>query len=243
MIKIKANKPFKFKQFTIIQDKCTMKVGTDGVLLGAWSDVAGASTILDIGTGSGIIAIMAAQRNMKAVIDAVEIDPLTYQQAKENMQMSPWTDRLSAYESRIQDYARTCTKSYDVIISNPPFFTGGTFSTDQNRNDVRHTIKMPTGELLIAVRNLLSKDGKFCVILPYIEGLRFKERAQQYNLYCSKMVEVHPKKDKPIERLLLQFERDEKDMKKDILVIQKELRNDYTEAYINLTSNFYLNMP
>lgn len=219
-----------------------MKVGTDGVLLGAWADVSGVKTALDIGTGSGVIAIMLGQRAPEASIHAVEIDPDACAQAQENMQLTPWATRLTAFPIPIQEFAQTHNHRYDLIVSNPPFFTGGTFSNNQDRNSVRHTIKLPHGDLLAAVRSMLTEQGKFCVILPFIEGLRFQELAASYNLYCTKMTEVHPKADKPVERLLLQFERQENPLKKDHLVIQNEGINAWTEAYIALTGEFYLYM-
>ncbi len=235
-------KPFYFKQFAIFQDRCSMKIGTDGVLLGAWADVSNAKTALDIGTGSGVIAIMIAQRTSSATIHAVEIDTEACTQAQENMLNAPWAARLTAFNTSIQDFASTHHHAYDLIISNPPFFTGGTFSNNQNRNSVRHTIKLPHGDLLSAVRTLLSEEGKFCVILPFIEGLRFQELAQSYNLYCTKITEVRPKADKPIERLLLQFERQEHPILKNELIIQYDGINEWTEAYVALTGDFYLYM-
>jgi tRNA1Val (adenine37-N6)-methyltransferase len=234
--------PFQFKQFTIEQDKCLMKVGTDGVLLGAWADVSMATSILDIGTGTGLIAIMLAQRNATAQIHGVEIDEATCEQAKQNMKNAIWSTRLAAFPIAIQAFATTTSYTYDHIVSNPPFFTGGTFSDNQDRNSVRHTVKLPHGDLLGTVRKLLQTNGKFSIILPYLEGLRFEELATTYNLHCTRKLEVHPKADKPIERLLLQFERTAKTQIVEKLVIQKEGRNDWTDEYINLTKDFYLNL-
>ena len=236
------NSVFKFKQFSIEQDQCPMKVGTDGVLLGAWADVEGAENILDIGAGTGLIAIMLAQRAEDAQIDAVEIDNHACDQAGINMKASPWSNRLNNIESSIQDFAKLSNKEYDLIVSNPPFFTGGTLSDQNDRNNVRHTVKLPNGDLLSSVRRLLKKEGRFCVILPLIEGLRFKELAQNYNFHCTKITEVKPKHDKSVERLLLQFEQTAKPVVKDELVIQFEKRNDFTAKYIELTKDFYLKM-
>ena len=235
-------KNFKFKQFEIDQSGCSMKVGTDGVLLGAWVDTKGAKDILDIGTGTGMIAIMLAQREKEANVDAVEIDGTACQTAQKNMQNSPFAERLSCVEDSIQDFSKTTRKEYDLIVCNPPFFTGGTLSAQSDRNNVRHTIKLPSGDLLGAVRRLLKKEGKFCVVLPLIEGLRFKEMAHTYNFHCTKVTEVKPKQDKSVERLLLQFEKNKKEEVTDELVIQFEKRNHYTEGYIALTKDFYLKM-
>lgn len=237
-----SNTEFKFKQFSIEQDQCPMKVGTDGVLLGAWVDVSNAEQILDIGAGTGLIAIMLAQRTSTAQIDAVEIDGHACSQANSNMKASPWSDRLNSVESSIQDFAKLSQKEYDLIVSNPPFFTGGTLSDQNDRNNVRHTVKLPNGELLSSVRRLLKKGGRFCVILPLIEGLRFKELAQNYSFHCTKATKVKPKHDKSVERLLLQFEQSPQPLIEDELVIQYEKRNDFTEEYIALTKDFYLKM-
>ena len=236
----KPDKPFQFKQFSILQDQCTMKVGTDGILLGAWADVSGAKTALDIGTGTGLIAIMLAQRTESMIIHAVEIDRSAFLQAQENMKNTPWDARLSAFHVPIQEYANEAKIRYDLIVSNPPFFSGGTFSQHQEKNNVRHTVKLAHGDLLAAVRNLLSEQGRFCLILPYIEGLRFQELAMTYKLFCTKAVEVYPKINKPVERLLLTFERFEKRKQETSLTIQHDKRNDWTEDFHSLTGDFYL---
>ncbi|MEO1257260.1 MAG: methyltransferase [Bacteroidota bacterium] len=218
-----------------------MKVGTDGILLGAWADVANAGAILDVGTGTGLIALMLAQRTEHAAIHAVEIDEDACAQATSNMENAPWSDRLKAIRSSIQDFAKLSRQSYDLIVSNPPFFTGGTFSSSQDKTSVRHTVKLPHGDLLSSVRSLLSKEGKFCAVLPRIEGLRFIERAKTYGIYCTKMTQVKPLAEKPIERLLLQFERKEKEMSKDELIIQKGAgANNWSEEFVKLTGAFYL---
>jgi tRNA1Val (adenine37-N6)-methyltransferase len=238
-----VTKPFIFKQFTIEQDRCAMQVGTDGVLLGAWADTENALKMLDIGTGTGIIAIMLAQKavNRKGVeVHAVEIDEMAFFQAHKNMANAPFAKRLTAFHDSIQDYAKKADDQYDLIVSNPPFFTGGTFSTNQDKNNVRHTVKLPHGDLLHATRQLLSKTGKFCVILPLIEGMRFVEYSHTYGFHLTKKTEVHTLAIKPVGRLLLQFELEPKPLMVDKLIIQKsDERNDYTEDYKDLTKAFY----
>ncbi len=217
-----------------------MKVGTDGILLGAWADVEGASTMLDIGAGTGLIAIMLAQRAQDAQIHAVEIDEAACAQAAVNMAQSPWADRLQAIRASIQEYAKMTRRQYDLIVSNPPFFSGGTFTQSQDKTSVRHTIKLPHGDLLTSVRSLLAAKGKFCAVLPNMEGLRFQEMASTYGLFCTKMTAVKPLHDRPVERLLLQFEREEKGMEKSELVIQFEGANNWTDEFRALTGMFYL---
>jgi tRNA1Val (adenine37-N6)-methyltransferase len=229
---------FHFKQFSINQESCSMKVGTDGVLLGAWVDVRIAKSILDIGTGSGLIAMMLAQRS-NALIEAVEIDEAAWKQAAQNFELTKWGDRMSAFHSSVQDFSRSSQNKYDLIVSNPPFFSGGAFSSNQDRASVRHTIKLPNGDLLSAARNLLAKEGRFCVILPVMEGLRFKEMAINYGLYCSKITEVKPFPEKAANRVLIQFEKTQKGIFEDSFVVW-EKEQQYSTDFVDLTSAFYL---
>lgn len=237
----KQSKPFVFKQFKIEQDRCAMKVGTDGVLLGAWADVSEARTLLDIGTGTGVIAVMLAQRSEReALIHAVEIDEQAFAQAQENFTESPFAHRLTVFQDSIQHFAENTPQKYDLIVSNPPFFTGGTFSSNQDKTNVRHTVKLPHGDLLHATQKLLNKNGKFCVILPLIEGLRFVEVARSFGFFCTQKLEVRSRKDKQIERLLLQFELNEKPLTVAELVILENFDDRiYSEAYKELTKAFY----
>ncbi len=238
----KTYEPFQFKKFAIEQNDCAMKVGTDGVLLGAWCDVTAATKALDIGTGSGVIAVMLGQR-CDAEIHAVEIEEAAYLQAKSNFEKADWSNRLTAKKAAIQDFAKLSRDEYDLIISNPPFFSGGTFSHNQDRNNVRHTVKLGHGDLLVAARKLLAKDGKFCVVLPLIEGLRFQEVAKTYALYCTKITEVKSRPGGSVERLLMQFEKTAtENIVKDDLAIYKAKGKAHSTEYIALTKDFYLKM-
>ncbi len=230
-------KPFHFKQFVIEQKAGVMKVGTDGILLGAWVNVKHAKHILDIGTGSGMVALMCAQKNQEARIDAVDIEEAAYNLATQNTASSSWQDRMEVFHGSVQEFSTVRDIQYDLIVTNPPFFTGGTFSKDTDRNQMRHTIKLPNGELLQAVRRLMTRNGRFCVILPYLEGLRFKEQAEQYGFHCTRKTEVFPTPAKGIERLLLQFEFAEKPLEADQLIVEEN--KTYTEAFVNLTKAFY----
>ena len=242
--KIADNKAFTFKQFKIHQDRCAMKVGTDGVLLGAWADIESAQNILDIGTGTGVIAVMLAQRsqNTEGVkIHGVEIDAVAADQAQENFKAAPFAERLAAFPLSIQDFAKKSPVKYDLIVSNPPFFTGGTLNSSGDKTNVRHTVKLPHGDLLNATRELLAQNGKFCVILPLIEGLRFIEIAATYGLHITERTDVRFKKEKPIERLLLTFEHHPKTIDQKELILQHSTMGDrdFTEAYRELTKDFY----
>lgn len=233
---------FKFKHFDICQDKCAMKVNTDAIILGAWSDLDGKKHVLDIGTGTGIIAIMLAQRNASITALGIEVDEMAFQQATANMVNAPYHDRLRCTHQSIQDYARDSSLKFDLIVSNPPFFSGGTFSLNENKAQVRHTIKLSHSDLLYSVQSLIDVEGHFDLILPYIEGLRFIEMASKYDFYPVKVTQVKPLIDKKIERLLIRLGAKYKgDCTNDELIIYRTLTaNDYTDQMADLTRNFYL---
>ncbi len=233
-------KPFEFRQFSIRHDRCTMKVGTDGVLLGAWAPIEGAARVLDIGTGSGVIAIMLAQRLPSAQVEGVEIDPQSAGQASENMRLSPWSDSLRCHQTSFQDFYRQAGANYDLIVSNPPFFTGGTLSENQDRHAVRHAIKLPHGDLLLGVKKLLAPSGRFALILPLMEGTRFRELAESYGLYCRRCTSVRPRPGKPVARLLMGFSQDRGSCLEDEMTLQEESGDERSEAYRSLTADFYL---
>ena len=219
-----------------------MKVNTDGILLGAWSETLGKSTALDIGTGTGIIAIMLAQKNKNIKVTGIDIDKHSLQQAGLNMDNSPYKDRLVAVHSSVQDFLKDRDQRFELIVSNPPFFTGGTFSSNENKANVRHTFKLPHSDLLRAVQRLLDPLGHFDLILPYLEGLRFIELADQYKLYVNKITEVKSRPDRPIERLLIRLsDYKNDDIIKDQLIIYKgQGPNNYTLDFSTLTRDFYL---
>ncbi len=234
-------KVFKFKNFEIKQDQCTMKVGTDGVILGAIAPIEGVNSILDIGSGSGLICLMLAQRANKATVVGVEVEANAYKQSVENGQNSPWKKRVHFENESIQDYSKFSDQSFDLIVSNPPFFSGGTFSYNQERNNVRHTIKLPNGDLLQSARKLLNKGGKFVVILPVMEGLRFKDMAKTYRLFCTEEIVIKGKESKSDERLVLIFEQEEtNELKNSKLIVYNE-DESYHSDFIALTKDFYLN--
>lgn len=236
-----VEEPFRFKQFDVQQNCCAMKVGTDGVLLGAWTTVVEKKNILDIGAGTGVIAIMLAQRNAQAQVVGVEIDEAACEEAASNMKGSPFSDRLSMVNSPIQDYSWNKDGSFDLIVSNPPFFSGGTLSFAGDRNEVRHTIKLSHGDLIQSVKRLLHPAGTFCVILPHIEGLRFLEFAQRAQLYPQRITEVLPREGKEVNRLLIALGRERVAYQTDQLIIRAEGTEEYTESYKELTKAFYLN--
>ncbi len=232
---------FRFKKFEVRQEQSAMKVNTDSILLSSWVHVSGVSKVLDIGTGTGLIALMIAQRNADAILHGVEIDEAAYLEAKNNFAQAKWSTRLEAFHAPIQDFENELAP-YDLVISNPPFFTGGTLSENQNRRSVRHTIKLPNNELLRTVRRLMAKNGRFAVVLPYIEGLRFIEMAKTYGFCLHRQTEVYPRKKKNVERLLIElglYQCDVPELSK-ITIYQGESSSEYTSEYKKLTEDFYL---
>ena len=158
------NDYFRFKQFTIWQDRCAMKVSTDGVLLGAWTECANASRILDIGTGTGILALIAAQRNPTALIDAVEIDEASAEQAGENVAASPWPDRVTVFHADVRRWDRDAR--YDLIVCNPPFYKGHQASSDARTALAKHEMSLDLAALMQAVVGLCTDQGRACMIIP-----------------------------------------------------------------------------
>ncbi len=232
---------FRFKKFEIRQERSAMKVNTDGVLLGAWAKISGDNSVLDIGSGNGLIALMVAQRNTNAKVVAVEIDEGSYQDAVDNISRSDYGDKVEAIHQSIQDFTKTTNYTFDHVISNPPFFSGGTFSTNENKANVRHTIKLPHGDLLNTVTRLLNKGGRFSVILPEIEGLRFIELAERSQLLLSRKCIVYSKKENNPERLLLTFTNAESvNLEESSLWIHNIHVDDFTNEYKALTKDFYL---
>lgn len=233
-----GNPYFRFKQFTIFQDHSAMKVGTDGVLLGAWADVVHAQTILDIGTGTGIIALMLAQRS-NALIEAVEIDQGAARQAQDNIDKSPWANRVTVYHSAFQDFAQRANKTYDLIVSNPPYFVQSLPSPQLERTVARHNELLPHHELLEGINLLLSPNGRFVGIFPYVEGNVFVALATQYALFCTKRLNVAGKEGAPVKRLVLEFSRSSQPLEEVDFSIRNS-QGEYSEEYVELTKDFYL---
>ncbi|MRX39186.1 methyltransferase [Flavobacterium sp. LC2016-23] len=232
---------FKFKQFAIQQDKTAMKVGTDGVLLGAWAPVNNNPfSILDIGAGTGIIALMLAQRTHAEQIDALEIDEDAYEQAVENFESSPWGDRLFCFHAGLDEFIEEPEDEYDLIVSNPPFYSEDYKTENEQRDLARFQDAMPFEELVEAADLLLSENGIFALILPYKEEERFIALAKESELYPLKITRVKGTPASSIKRSLLAFSRDEKTkIEIDELIIEME-RHNYTAEYIELTKDFYL---
>jgi len=236
-----SNSHFNFKQFSVQQDLCSMKVGTDGVLLGAWTNTDNARRILDIGTGTGLIALMLAQRST-ANITAVDAEANACEQAKINFDDSPWADRLQLVQSKIQDFYSDYL--FDLIVSNPPYFSGYYSSDDLSRDIARSAdILLPYEDLIAAAKRLLKADGRLSLILPADQQEKIVTIANQNGLALSRLTFVKTKNTKESKRILLEFVNTSNQVKAiiDELIIQSDDNGRvYTQEYIHLTKDFYL---
>lgn len=234
---------FQFKKFTITQDRCAMKVGTDGVLLGAWTPIENRPfSVLDIGSGTGILALMLAQRSSAEQIDAIEIDEDAFEQCVENFENSPWADRLYCYHAGLDEFMEEPEDEYDLIVSNPPFYSEDYKTESEQRDLARFQDALPFEDLIEAASVLLSEYGIFSVIIPYKEEAKFIGLAKECNLFPLKITRVKGTPTTEIKRSLLAFSFAEKtNFPIDELVIETA-RHQYTEDYIALTKDFYLKM-
>ena len=236
------HKHFEFKQFIIQQNKTAMKVGTDGVLLGSWAKIsAKAERILDIGAGTGLIALMMAQRSAAKVIDAVELNEAAYQQAVKNFKESNWSDRLSCYHASFQEFSNDMEGDYDLIVSNPPFHISTQKTVLEDRGMARCSDYLPFSELLLGVAKLLNKKGSCAFIIPFSEQDNFITLAEKNGLFPFQITHVKGNNESLIKRSLLQFSFVKNEILKKELVIENS-RHIYTKDYIELVKDFYLKM-
>lgn len=228
---------FQFKQFSIEQNLCAMKVGTDGVLLGAWTTIPG-GLVLDIGTGTGVISLMLAQRNANSIIHAIDIDKNAFLQSKSNFESSPWSNRIKACHSSLQNFKPN--HNYQQIVSNPPFFVNSSKSENEAKNTARHTDELSFDALLQSVASLLLPDGIFSVVLPFSAVSEFVELAKKHHLFLNRLCEVKPNLAKPPKRALMEFSFKQTTTQNECLTLETNQRHVYTPAYQNLTKDFYL---
>ena len=238
-----SNSYFRFKQFTIYQHNVAMKVGTDSVLLGAWANIneQKEACALDVGAGSGILSIMLAQRFVNISIDGVEVDEQAFRQAQENVDLCPWKDRIRLYNQPFQEFASKHKNLYNLIISNPPYFIQSLASPNRQRNLARHSHALSQDDLLKGVLTALKPDGRFAVVFPTNEGLSFIQKAKKAELFCIRKTSVRANSQKQAKRLLLEFSHTKSKVEEAELCIDTGIRHQYSNEYIGLTKDFYLN--
>lgn len=234
---------FQLKKFTVNDANCAMKVGTDGILLGAWVTIKTEQTnVLDVGTGSGIITLMLAQRFNFIQIDAIEIDTKASEQCLENFINSDWNDRLHIKNTSFQDYVKSEHKSkFDLIISNPPFFETHQQIDEKSRNFARNNQSLPFDVLIKGCKELLKKDGQIALIFPYQNFDLVVNLALQQQLFLQKVCHVKGKPNSNYKRSLVVFGFEKLVVKEEILIL-KNIDNTLSEIYKNLVKDFYLNL-
>lgn len=244
------NHIFQFKQFSIDQSLCAMKVGTDGVTLGAVADVENAKRVLDIGCGTGLLCLMTAQRNESAEIIGIDIDGDAVKEATQNCEASKWADRISIVGKSLQEFIATEPSTFDKIITNPPYFEDSLKAPKANRTLARHTDSLPFSELASSASKLLSDDGSLSIILPTDAHDKFEKIASEHGLLLRKKTLIYPKPGAEVKRVVGEFIKMQNAKCKILnaeceikeLTIETDVRHQYTEDYIKLTREFYLKM-
>jgi tRNA1Val (adenine37-N6)-methyltransferase len=231
---------FHFKKFSIDDSKAAMKIGTDAVLLGAWTPYSSETRILDIGTGSGILALMMAQRNRQTKIDAIEINPDASALAQQNVNLSPWPEQVHIFGTSLQDFSKHKEYIYSLIICNPPFFTGSLKAPDKIRSLARHNDTLPVRELLEITSKLLTENGKAAFIIPADAFEDWITKALKVSLYPAQVTKVRSSVNHSPHRVMVVFSR-----KENPAIVENELciyrsKNVYSEEYRELTKDFYL---
>lgn len=230
---------FRFKQFTIHQDRCALKVGTDGVLFGAWVNYNGAQRILDIGTGTGVLALIAAQHNAAATIDAVEIDDAAAEQAAENAANSPWCDRVRVHRMDVR--RMKVSEPFDLVICNPPYYAGYSTAMDERMGLAKHSDELLFPALVAAVDRLLAKTGRFAVIIPMNREQELNALAAKVGLKPTRRCVVKYVAHRPAKRVLLELSRVGEVLHQEELTIENTGPFDYTSEYRALISDLMLN--
>lgn len=237
--KYMSNSYFKFKHFTVYQDKCAMKVGTDGVLLGAWASISGVNSILDIGTGTGLISLMLSQRsNHSLPIDAIDIDKDAVVQAQENVSQAGFLN-ISCNSVSLAEYEQNTSKKYDLIISNPPYFISSLLSPDKQRTIARHTESLPVDDLFRLSASLLDTGGRLALIFPYQDKDLLLRLAQKSGLFTVRVTNVRPTMASRYKRVLMEFSNIESMVVENELTIELE-RHVYTPGFKEMLKDFYL---
>ena len=239
---------FQFKQFSIWHDQCAMKVNTDGILLGAWSQLHSAQNIADIGTGTGLIALMLAQKDhdygciKKASITAIEIDPKAAQQASFNVEQSPWHKQVNIVELSFQQYAEQSNERFELLVSNPPYFTNSLKAPDKSRDTARHNDSLSFSDLLTSAQTIATEDAHFYLILPCEEADKLLSIAGQHGWFLSHHCLVSTVTDKQATRSLLQLTNQEVSSVKTSNITIRDRNNNYTQEFVELCRDYYLFM-
>lgn len=239
---IMSNPYFRFKQFTVFHHKCAMKVGTDGVLLGAWTGVDDVSEVLDVGTGTGLIALMVAQRNPLAMVIAIDVDEQAVEQARENIGTSPFSDRIAVEHFDFRQFVENSSKRFDLIVSNPPYFSHSLLPPDRKRARARHSVSLTLDDLLRLSAGCLAPEGVLSLVLPYDKKDELERLSAKYRYYLKRQTSVYPLPCTQPKRLLVELTLvPVKGYETDSLTIEAS-RHQYTKDFSDLVSDFYIHL-
>jgi len=231
---------FTFKQFFIAHDRCAMKVGTDGILLGAWAPVTQIDAMLDIGSGSGLLALMLAQRTSEnIIIDAVELDAAAVQQAQENVQASAWAPRITVHQADIRHWAPPINHRYSLIVSNPPYYEKGIACSSTEREQARYTTTLSYHALLSCAQQWITEQGLFCVVLPAMTAEDFVGQAEKLGWHLRLRTDVAETEGRSPHRILLGLSLQAGTITHTQLIIRGS-DNHYSTEFCQLTRDFYL---
>lgn len=233
------SRPFRFKQFSLSDEGCAMKIGTDGVLLGSVAAGYPAARVLDIGTGCGLIALMIAQET-EAPVTAIDSEEGAINAARKNVAQSPWPNQVKVIQCRFQEFVLEVNESFDLLVCNPPYFRKSLLSPDEQRNLARHSGCLPAPELLDGVARLISLEGHFLIILPAEQEMYVETLALESGLSCRRKILVHPSPGRKPKRIILGFSQQAGPLLSETVVIENEQRHAYSEAYMALTRKYYL---
>jgi len=233
-------RPFHFRQFSLNHHRSTMKTGTDAILLGSWCNVENVNNALDIGSGSGIISLFVAARS-QAKVTAVEIDTASVEESRANFDASPFAERMQVINTNVNDFHTG--QEFDLIVSNPPFFTNDLHSPDRRKNNARHTEALSFDDLCSVASRLLTEDGKFCVVLPYSQKTVFVRAARENNLFTQKEMLIFPRRGAEPNRINIEFgKKNTEEINKELFVIREE-NNNFTDQYREWLGKYYLSIP
>lgn len=232
-------RPFFFKRFALFHHRSTMKIGTDAIMLGRWVEVNDDDEVLDIGTGCGLLPLMLAQKGIKSA-DAVEIDKDSCDEAAQNFSNSAWKSRLFAINDDVKHYVEHCTKKYDLIVSNPPFFFGDNIPEKEKKGLARHTNTLSYNDLLISVKKLLKPDGRFALVLPARESLTFLKNAENQGFFLEKEMKIVPIEGKEPNRINMQLVVNQVDKVVSETFVMRHPDHSFTKEYKEFLKDYYL---
>ena len=233
-------RPFFFKKFGLFHHRSTMKIGTDAILLARWVEVSENDDVLDIGTGCGLIPLMLAQKGIKTA-DAVEIDKDSYEEAAQNFSNSAWNSRIAAINDDIKQYADVCTKKYDLVVSNPPFFFGDNIPEKAKKGLARHTNTLSYSDLLASVKKVMKTDGRFALVLPARESATFLQEAENQGFFLEKEMKIVPIEGKEANRINMQLVVNQVDKTESETFVLRHPDHSFTKEYKDFLKDYYLN--